>query len=509
MFLISLPAAYQSTLLCTFVIPAFSLLPLLALLILAMKRKRPSPTTTDVEDQGPFEQDAFVEGAHKELTNKAPRSQSPPRKKPRARKAIPRHMLHMKKNMSVWGDRWLPAIQPSTAGYQQGEIDLSGMYTVSRSPPPSYRTTPPHRTTPLPLSPVVMSSDSSSPNPHSLSSDFKVVDPASPPPPAPSQFESGALFYADSSPEFADYFGQFEQANQGPACSPFPEGFDFSAEAASSRPNNTHPASASVSSFQSSSALDPHSPFPFSDPLAHIEFASESLFASAPSGFSDPNVAYPVPGANSYSDWIPPPTAQPCLPLDGLFPDDITYDPPLPYSSPSQNITTFPTAAWKTNNGPYQGQVAHTMPSVAGYSNSQMYTRPGSPYLSVADGQYSPVYHRAGSGSPMAMYSGQTPPYYAPLSPLSTRTTSSGSVASMCNNNSPHALSQHSMSSCSEYSDYYGYSSSPHSAVLTGSPASAYSSYGGYEGAYPTNTVAASRTIPLPFQHHSPTNWLL
>ncbi|KAJ7859956.1 hypothetical protein B0H14DRAFT_588979 [Mycena olivaceomarginata] len=65
--------------------------------------------------------------------------------------------------MSVWGDRWMAAVQPSTAGSQQGEIQPNGTYTASRSPPPAYK-----KTTPLQLSPVVMESSSS----HHLSSDF-------------------------------------------------------------------------------------------------------------------------------------------------------------------------------------------------------------------------------------------------------------------------------------------------------------------------------------------------
>ncbi|KAJ7462080.1 hypothetical protein FB451DRAFT_478773 [Mycena latifolia] len=283
MILISLPAANQATLLCTFVIPALSLVPLLALVILVMKRKRLPPTATDLEDQGSFKKDALFEGADEEPPTpvKVLRSQSPPRKKLRARKAIPRRMQHMKNNMTVWGDRWLPAVQPSTAGSQQGEIDPSGMYTASRSPPPSYRTTP--------LSPVVMPSGPSSPNPLPLSSDFKVVDDPAPPQPSSPAFDKMFLFGDSFGLGLADSFAEFETADQGPAYSPFPEGpcgFDFTAEAPFSLSINTHPsynASAGVPSFHSPSTFTPPHPDPFSNPLAPMEFHSGIPIANAPS----------------------------------------------------------------------------------------------------------------------------------------------------------------------------------------------------------------------------------
>ncbi|KAJ7628094.1 hypothetical protein B0H17DRAFT_1218356 [Mycena rosella] len=475
-----------------------------------MKRKRPTTVRTDLEAQGSSEKAALFEGASS--------AQSPPRKKVRARKAIPRRMQHMKNNMTVWGDRWLPAIQPSTAGSQQGEIDPSGMYTASSSPPPSYRTTP--------LSPVVVSS---SPNPNPLSSDFK--DDSAPPRPNTPPFEKLFLFGDAFGSNFADSIGKFDNSDTDPAYDPYPEGCPFDFDAA-----NARLVERAVEGFSF-----PPRPYPFPTPMAPIQFHSGIPTTNVPSDFINFHVTYPpVPGANTFSDWIPP-TAQPGLPLANvaLFPDGLPYNASLPYSSQSQNISTFPTVS----NVPYHDQVGCMMPMVAGYSTPPMYTGHGSPYLAMSEGQYSPVYHRSGSGSPTTMYSaGQLPQYYppAPPSPFPTRTTSSGSIASMYNN-SPHAMSgqllqyypgtplsplssnitlsgsvasmynnsPHAMSGSSEYSDFdYPYSS-PHSSGFTSSPVSVSSSYSGLEGAYPGTASSASRTIPLPFHNPQPASWLL
>ncbi|KAJ6536740.1 hypothetical protein DFH09DRAFT_93049 [Mycena vulgaris] len=506
MVLISLPAANQPTLPCTFVVPALSLVPLLALVIFAMKRKR-LPPTTDAEAQRSFEEDdpLFVFEGADEVSQarpaKVPRKQSPPRMIQRSRKAIPKRMKHMAPGMTIWGDRWLPSIAPSTTGSQQGEIDPSGAYTPSRSPPPSYRTTP------LSLSPVVMESSSSSPNPHTLSSDFKLVDNSPPPRPISPPFEGMFLFGDTFGSDFADSFGQFSTSDRDRSFSPFPDpcAFDFSSEV--TLPGDAHPN-------YSAPPFHPHlpssfTPHPFSNPMAPIEFHSGLPIATVPS--NNPHAPYPLPGAK-FSDWIPPPTMQHGLPLAPVapFPNGLPYNS-VSYPTPSQNTSSFQAAAsWKPNDKvPYHGQFGHTMPMVAGHSTPPMYTGHNSPYLGMPDGQSSPIYHRSSSGSPLTMYSRQPPQYHPHAPPI--RTASSGSVASLYSHHSPHAMSR-AMSGCSDYSDLeYGYSSgysSPHSAVFTGSPGSASSAYGGHEGGYPGTTNSATRIIPLPFHNPQHPNWL-
>ncbi|KAJ7771018.1 hypothetical protein DFH07DRAFT_238817 [Mycena maculata] len=507
MTFINPPAANQATLLFTFVISASSLVPLLALLILVMKRKRPPPTASDHEDQRSSVEDTpsttASDNGESFKSDRAPRIQPPPRKR---RKAIPRRMLHMKNNMTVWGDRWLPAIQPSTAGSQQGEIDASGMYTISKSPPPA------HRTTPLPLSPVVMTSSSASPNPHPLSSDFKSGDDDAPPPFDPPSLDGMFLFGGDTfGLSGGDSLAQLAGLDEGLSYCTFQENppvFDFKAEV---------PSSLSHSTYNASPSIPPPSYFStpctghFSDPMAAMDLS----LASFSSGLD--NSQYPVPGAGSFSDWIPPLTAQSTLPLDNIahFMDGLPCNSSLSYSSPSQNASDFPTAVWKTGGIQYPRGSNAAMPMVAGHSAPPMYTSLGSPYLAMAEGSYSPVYHRTGSGSPMALYSGHPTQHYShagSLSPLVTRTTSSGSLASMYSMDNHSPISRRSSESMmfsrpmSGYSDYgdvdYNYSS-PHSGIFTASPGSVSSIYGGgNESSYPV-----TRNIPLPF-HNSPyPNW--
>ncbi|KAJ7129149.1 hypothetical protein C8R44DRAFT_71415 [Mycena epipterygia] len=527
MFFITPPAVNQLTLPFTFVIPALSLTPLLALLILVMKRKR-SPTPTDPEAQISFAGDTLFKetnsakeslsittSENQPSTNqihaaKVPRTQSQPRKK-RARKAIPQRMLHMKKHMTVWGDRWLPSNQPSTAGSQQGEINPSGIYTVSRSPPPAYRTTS------LPLSPVVMASNSSSPNLQPLSSDFKLVDDCIPPPltsqTSPSfdeMFLFGDSFGLGGGGEI---FGQLSKADPRLSYCTFEEDplSAFNADAPSfslSHPSYNAPRDEDVSFFRPPSSFTSPLPIAFSNSIP-MDFHSGTPFVNIPSSFNGSHAAYPVHGANSFSDWIPPPVEQHGLPLDNVahFADDLTYNHSLAFSSPSQNPSNFSAAAWKgkARHTQYSGEVGQMIPLVAGYSTPPMYTGHGSPYLAMSDGSYSPVYQRSGSGSPVALYSGQSPQYYphAPHSPLSTRATSSGSGASLysMNNPSPHTRSSNSMPFLSEYGDSFDYNySSPHSAVFTGSPSSVSESvYGGLE----LGPITQPPTLPEPFRFHS------
>ncbi|KAJ7506571.1 hypothetical protein B0H11DRAFT_235557 [Mycena galericulata] len=508
-------ASNQAILLCTSAVPAFSLLPLLALLILVMKRKRHPSTTDDPEDQGSSETESHttMASAGEKTASNAPHRQAPPPKK--QKKAIPRRMLHMKNNMTVWGDRWLPAIQPSTAGSQQGEIDPSGIYTASRSPPPAYRATP------LPLSPVVMTSSSSSPNPHPLSSDFEFVDDFSAPPPSISHSSTsldGIFLFGGGFGSGGGSLGQSSNSDDALSYCTFQENhrpFEFNPDASSSFSHTSHPSYNASPSIQSSASFTSSFPNQFSNPMTSMDLHPESSFARISSGLD--NSQYPVyGGAGSFSDWIPP-----AVPLHNVahLMDGFPYPSSLDsFPSPSQSTSGFSAAVWKPNSSTHYGGA---MPMVAGHSTPPMYTQQGSPYLAMTAGSYSPVYRRSGSGSPIALYSGQPSQYHphtAPLPPLAMRTTSSGSLASLSSmdGHSPHSSSSDQMKysqSMSGYSDYgdvgYSYSSPQHSGVFTASPGSVSSMYRGNEGAY-THT---SRTVPLPFHNPPPpchnSNWSL
>ncbi|KAK7062253.1 hypothetical protein R3P38DRAFT_3251580 [Favolaschia claudopus] len=167
-------------------IPALCSLPGLALLILVMKRWRASPSPrTDPEEQRQIAFDGHDEGDASEKGSRAPSTkgvaqdkgkgkaeritrnnivkQAPSRSKRRKAKAIPKDMKHMKKYLSIWGNRWLPALPPSTAGSQQGELHADGAYVVvTGSPPPAYRDLSPVVVEAMPSSAAnTLSSDSS------------------------------------------------------------------------------------------------------------------------------------------------------------------------------------------------------------------------------------------------------------------------------------------------------------------------------------------------------------
>ncbi|KAJ6560290.1 hypothetical protein B0H19DRAFT_112981 [Mycena capillaripes] len=568
MCLINLPAANQSTFFFFTYVPALSLLPLLALLILVMKRKL-SPTPSDPEDQGfsawdePFKGSSLWEesssiasssnevplasekgpsadwtrcanqgepfkgssswresssitsqrfkgsSSWKESSSiacssnevlsateepwanethpaKFPRRQSPSRRK--RRKAIPKRMRHMTKNMTVWGDRWMSAVEPSTAGSQQGEIDPTGTYTVSTSPPPAYRKTP------LPLSPVVMAS-SSSPTIRPLSSNF-----TPPEDPAPPSVSLGSPSLAEmllfGSLDGVEPFDQLSDAIAGASSHIFDEGlsaFDFNAETSSSLSYNAHTAPPPFTS---------HLPDPISDSMALLNFHSHGPLAGLPSDANNSHITYPIHGTNAFSDWILPPTQQPSLPVNvAHFADGLNYNLALSFSYPSQNVSDFPTTAWASSNIQHHGGIGPSMSQLGGYSTLPMSTPPvyTGPYIPIPD-RRSAVYQSSGSESPLAPYSRQSPQYYPhpSLSPLTTRTGSSGSLYSM-DNHSPHSM---------PYSDFDYTYSSPH---FTGSPSS--SVYRGLEG-YPSIIGNTSRTVPLPFYNAPPprlddSHWLM
>ncbi|KAJ7167740.1 hypothetical protein C8R46DRAFT_1034367 [Mycena filopes] len=455
-----------------------------------MKRKRPPPTLSDPEGRGSSAWSTCAESTSRKGKGRA-RSPSwdVPTEKPRKRqKAIPDRMRHMRNN--VWGDRWMHAIPPSTAGSQQGELDASGNYTVSKSPPPAYRTTP------LP-SPVGMTPNSSSPTPHHVSSNCKPNDdPAPLPVPPQSPSPSFAEMFPLSDPFGDEIFEQFSKALDAEASStPFEEGLSaFDLNAQSSYVQQSHNMTGITSSFPPPTSSDP-----LSNSMALLDLYSGGPL---PVVSSNLNNVYPYHGA---TDWLPPPPTQHGLPANNVvhYPDGFSY--PHSFSSPSHNVSDFPPAAW-TPNGTGTG---HPIPLVGGYSTPPMYTAHGSPYLGVPDGRYSPIYQRAGSGSPLAFYPASSPPYYCaphpPLSPLTTRTASSGSLASLFaidnNNNSPNSMESmifsrvRGMSSASDYGDLN------YSGAFTGSPGSGSSAYG-VEGTYPGSS--SSQTVPLPFNPPPP-----
>ncbi|KAJ6486414.1 hypothetical protein C8R47DRAFT_1216532 [Mycena vitilis] len=406
----------------------------------------------------------------------APRTEShaePPSRR-RRRKAIPKRMRHMSKHMTVWGDRWLPAVLPSTAApSQQGELDTSGTYTASKSPPPAYRTTPP------PLSPVVIPT-TSTPTTLPLCSDFPSFEEYTPLPlPHGSPSFADMSLFGDFALDGGEPFGQSSNAVAGPSSCTFQDSLgapDFNPDPFSSLPSNPHSISASNHSF--APRLDP-----FSDSLSFVGF--QPPLPNIPSDFCSSHVAYPIRSANQFSDWMPPPM-QPSLPIDNVaahFADGFRYASPLTFSSPSSD---FSSTAWTSSTIPCRpGTGSPSMPLVGGYSISPMSTPPmyTGPYNPMPH-QGSPMYHGSSSGSPLAFYSGQSPQYCPPpsLSPSTTRSTSSS--ASLY---SPYATSS------GTYNEFdYGYSS-PNSAGLTGSPVSVSSAYGGLER-YPS---ATARTIPL------------
>ncbi|KAF7352314.1 hypothetical protein MVEN_01195100 [Mycena venus] len=519
MCFINQPAANQLVFFCTFVIPALSQLPLLALLILVMKRRRPSPTPIDLEARGSPAWDdshdvpASEKGSRSMATStkevpslaaKVSHRQSPPRK--RQRKAIPKRMRHMKNNMTVWGDRWLPAIKPSTAGSQQGELDVNGTYTASRSPPPAYRTTP------LPFSPVVVESTCSSSPSHSLSSDFNLFHDSTSLPLSQGLSKDDTTFlfgdpYSADWIEGGESFGQLSDPFAESSSDIFQDDysiFDFDAEVPSSLPHNPHPMT--ISSVHRPSVT----PSPFADPVALMDPHAGSHILSDAQTTSG---AYPNHG--SLSDWISPPTT---LPVNNVahFAEGFAYNPPLSFSSPSQNALDFPTTAWTAGN---MGQ-GQSIPLVGGYSTSQtsmstspMYSGYHSPY--IAPNNCSPVYHASGTVPPLAVYSGQSHQYlpasHLPPSPAITSTGSSGFVASLfsMNDHSPHFISSDMIPCTISGSDYGEFEYTPQSGPFAGSPSSAISSaYGGMKMSYPN----ASRTVALPLNpppSHGNPRWLL
>ncbi|KAJ6610381.1 hypothetical protein B0H10DRAFT_1953875 [Mycena sp. CBHHK59/15] len=486
-----------------------------------MKRKRPPPTRNDPETPGESFAKALSAKEKASFTKKSsnPKDSSikgtpriPTTRRPP--KAIPRRMQHMKKHMSVWGARWLTAIEPSTTGSEQGELDPSGMYTASISPLPLSRSAP------LPLSPVIMTSSSSSPNSHPLSSEFRAVnDPNSPALPFVSHDSPSfdGIYAFDDILNGGDSFTHFPRTDKGPSYRPHAEGqngFDLNTELFLSHPSQSHSITSNAPS-RDASILTFHSSF---TPLrAHTNAPSNNLIPldfvpqqHAPSDFntlSSYNAA--ALDNTSFSDWLPP-TMQHSLPLDNVahFLDDFQstpFDPTFAFVSPSQSSRGFPTAAnsWRSPSN-HNEQFGQTMPMIASYSTSPIYTGPSSPHLAFAGGSYSPTY-RSGSGSPLASYSGHPYPR-APISPLPTRTGSSGSGASLHSLDNratqmyAHPMISRAMLGGSEYSDDYRSNyPSPHSAVYTNSPSSISSAYGPLDGpsGYPVSNT--SRTIPLPF----------
>ncbi|KAF8214146.1 hypothetical protein K438DRAFT_2009220 [Mycena galopus ATCC 62051] len=455
-----------------------------------MKRRR-SPTPSDHAWDEPCQGSTSHEGPRsiagsskkvprgikKEETStpsaKVPRKESRPRKK--RQKAIPEHMKHMQNNMKIWGDRWLGAVQPSTAGSQQGEIQPNGTYTASRSPPPAYRKTP------QPLSPVVMESSSSTS--HRLSSDFKHSTPLPPSQESPT-FDEMFLFESPLCSDGGESFGALSKESSFQDCA----AFNFNAETPSFLSEYPYPATI---------------PSVYHPSFTSSPFSGSNALGSHPESYlvSKCNAAPTHPSHDSFSNWILPPAM---LPVNSVahFMDGLPYTPPLSFSSPP-NAADFLATAWSGNIQPC-GAVHQSMPVVGSYSNSPLYNG------------YDPVYSLPGnpsflhhsSDSPLSVYSGPSPQYISPSHlPLPTRTASSGSVASMFSmdnySHSPNSISPEIFSRCSDYGDF-DYNHSPHSGAFTSSPNSVSSVSGGFDMSY-ANPMAsnASRTIPLPF-HHTP-----
>ncbi|KAJ6515339.1 hypothetical protein C8R45DRAFT_206261 [Mycena sanguinolenta] len=393
-------------------------------------------------------------------------------------------MRHMEGHMSVWGDRWLVAVQPSTNGSQQGEIDANGTYTVSRSP------TSTNRRSPLLLSPVVLESSSSS-TLHHLSSDFK-RSPSLPPTENLSSLDDIFLF---ENPLCLDGGELFGQSNAVAASSS--RVFNFNAEPSSSSFLSDDSLPATISSVYPPS------------------FSSSCLYNSAPrmglhpeglvtNASTDPTYPTHIP----FPNWIGPP---PMLPLNHVthFSDGLSYAPPPSVSFPSPNAADFLTTAWSANM--HHGGPSQSIPVVGGYSNSSMSTSPmynGYESLRTMPGNPSLVSRRSVSGSPLSVYSPQDfSSYHHPLSPLVTRTTtSSGSAASLysMDNHSSHSISSEIYSRSSDYGDLDYNRHSPGS--FAGSPTSVSSAPGGLELPYANvrrDAPIRSRTTPLPLHNAS------
>ncbi|KAF7335340.1 hypothetical protein MSAN_02344800 [Mycena sanguinolenta] len=471
-----------------------------------MKRRRPSPTPSDPEDQGlraghgePGQQSASGKGIHSatvsvkeepKATNEEPSTQeNVPHTRSRARKkrrkAIPEHMRHMEGQMSVWGDRWLVAVQPSTAGSQQGEIDANGKYTALKSPPPAARRSPL-------LSPVVMESSSSS-TAHRLSSDFTHSSYLGP----TENWSSLDATFPFENPLCFDGRELFGESNAVAASSS--QAFSFNAEPFSLLSDNPLPATISST----------YPPSFSSSPL----YNSATLMGLHPEDLiSDASTDPIYPTHVLFPDWIAPP---PMLPVNGVthFTDGLSYVSPPSVSSPSANAADFLTTAWSANmhhRGPSQ-----SMPIAGGYSNSSMSASPmynGYESLHTLPGNPSLVSRRSVSGSPLSAYSVHSPrdlsSGYHSLSPLVTRpTTSSASAASLysMDNHSSHSISSEIFSRSSEYGDLDYNHPSPRS-LTAGSPTSVSSAPGGLELPYANarrDVPIRSRTIPLPFHNTS------
>ncbi|KAJ7368917.1 hypothetical protein DFH08DRAFT_832650 [Mycena albidolilacea] len=400
--------------------------------------------------------------------------------------------------MSVWGDRWMAAVQPSTAGSQQGEIQPNGTYTASRSPPRPYR-----KTTPLQLSPVVMESSSSHHLSSDFASDFGLFDDNSTllPPTQGSHSQSFDDMFLFESPfclDGGESFPDLSNAVAGPSSLAY-TALDFNAETRSCLSDAPHPPTFS------SVHLPSFTPSPFSSAI--LDLFPESHLVSDPHPAPAPGT---YPNHGTFSDWMPPPAIPPIDDVPRFMDELPTYNSPLSYSAPSQNAPEIVTAAWSSNihhqtmplvGGGYSTPPMSILPTYSGYHSP--HSVPGNP---------PPFYHRSGSGSPLAVYSGQSPQYYPPsdpsLSPLVTRTASSGSVASLfpVDNYSPHTSSEmfsRTMPGLEyDYRDfeYSNHFSSPHSGAFTGSPNCVSE---GLEMCYVGNGSRTS-TIPVPFRSTLP-----
>jgi hypothetical protein len=358
-----------------------------------------------------------------------------------------------------------------------------------------------------------VTSSSSSPNLHPLSSDFKVADDSSSP------FSS---ISRDSSFDDMFLFGDGFDVSGGtwehlpgegtPSYNTFVEGPSASGTGVPS-PSSHIPnpyfspydvSIRGISNSPFSSSFTPSTNDPFV-PTSFDAYCHPNSLANVPSTHNTfPNTPVHIHNNGSFADWLPPPSAQHGLPSSvPHFPADIPFDSSFPFIPPSQNTRDF--SIERAGQRHYNGARPFS-----NHSTPPMYTRHTSPYLAMTDGGYSP-YHRSSSGSPGAFYSA-SPQHYpcGPVPPIPIRTSSSGSGASLYSSQSSHPSSamlgiSRTTSNCSDYNDYISSYSSPSSAVYTGSPSSISSAYGAIDGSYPVNNV--SRNIPLPFPEHD-TNWL-
>ncbi|KAJ7265482.1 hypothetical protein B0H12DRAFT_200389 [Mycena haematopus] len=362
--------------------------------------------------------------------------------------------------MRVWGDRWLVAVQPSTAGSQQGEIHANGTYIVSRSAPSAYKRSP------SPLSPVMMESLSSSTF-HHLSSDFK----HSTPPPSSQGLSSLEEMFLLENPLCSDGGESFRESSRAAAASSSQDyAFNFNAEPPSFLLGDPIPATISSA----------YHPFFSSSPFSNST-------ALSPEGHvvSDADAAPIYPSDGPFSDWI---ASTGLLPVNDVAHsvDEVPYTPPFSVSSPFQNAADFLTTSWSGNIR--HRSASQSIPVIGGYSNSPMSISPmyngyDSPHTMLGN----PLLYRRSVSGP-------------PLSPSVTRTTLSGSVASLYSIDSPLSMSSEMFSRSSDYGDLDYNHSSPHSGCFTGSPDSVSSASGGLEMSYASvRRNVASRTIPLPY----------